>query len=89
MRNKEFGTQGFADYLRERATEEAKAEEFHPAEHTFWMAADRLEDFEDMLSCLDDNGEPSRDAVAAILGKLARQLNHGKYEYQFDMSRDK
>jgi len=49
MRNEEFTTKTFIDYLRETATEDATEEDFPVREHTAWMAADRLEDLVALL----------------------------------------
>lgn len=65
MRDAEFGTAGLSRYLRMRATEEAEKEEFHPEEHTLWMAANRLDDLEAMLSMED---------IPGLLMKMSRHM---------------
>ena len=37
-------------YLKERATEEAKEGEFHPEEHTFWITADRIQELVNIIA---------------------------------------
>ena len=54
IRHGDIGSRHLAEYLRERAVEEAAEGEFHPGEHTFWIAADRIEDFLSMLQGEDD-----------------------------------
>jgi len=54
IRNGDISSTELAEYLRDRAVEEAREGEFHPEEHTFWIAAARIEDFLAMLQGHDD-----------------------------------
>jgi len=88
MKNDEFSTAFYVRALRERAREEGEAEEFNPREHTFWAAADRLEELDEIISILDGKREPSRELLASLLTRIAGVLQlggmHHKYTYTND-----
>ena len=94
MKNDEFSSKFYADALREEAIKQAKEDDFgHPEEYTLWMAADRLEELEAVIECLDPEGNPSADKVASLLKRIAGSILHGKshhiYTYKDDEKRDR
>lgn len=89
MRDDEFSSKFYADFLREKAKEEAKADDFgHPEEYTLWMAADRLEELEAVIECLDPEGNPSADKVASLLKRIAGSILHGKAHHIYTYTDD-
>lgn len=92
IRDEEFSTAFYCRALREQATEEALAGEFHREEHTLWCAANRLEDLEAVIECLDPEGNPSANKVAALLKRIAGSIEYGKahhiYTYKDDEKED-
>lgn len=88
MRDDEFSSAFMCRYLRERATEEGKAEEFHPEGHTFWMIANRLEELEEIVEVLDGGGKPSPELVASLLKRIAGKLQWGEFHHKYTYTED-
>lgn len=88
MMNDEFGTDWMCNYLRERATEEATKEEFHPGEHTLWMIATRLAELEEIVRVLDGEGKPSPELVASLLKRIAGSLQWGEFHHKYTYSQE-
>jgi hypothetical protein len=93
MRDDEFSSKFLANFLREEAKTQAKADDFgHPEEYTLWMAANRLEDLEEIVACLNPEGNPSATAVASLLKRIAGSIEwghaHHKYSYTEDIKDD-
>ena len=93
IRDEEFSTAFYCRALREKAKEEAIEDDFgHPEEYTWWLAANRLEDLEAVIECLDPEGNPSANKVAALLKRIAGSIEYGKahhiYTYKDDEKED-
>ena len=89
IRNDEFSSEFFAKALREEAKKQAKEDDFgHPEEYTLWMAADRLEDLERCMVCLNEEGQPDAIAVADLLKRIAGSITWGHFHHKYSAAED-